>query len=126
MTLEGVSAEQLKTAVEDTKNRINDATLYFELKKRKLIRGNQSIDNIKTVLAMIKLHIPITAYSLLWVKGQPTKNSSSALSVLHQMGDKHLLVWKRSDNSERGSGNPFEWLPSPYLADLMAYIWKEK
>lgn len=122
--MSAVTFEQLKEAVEKTKNEIDDTVLYFELKKRKLIRGSQGLENVKTVIAMVKLHMPITAYSLKWAKN--SCSSEAALTVLHQLGDKKLLIWRRTDNAERGSGNPYEWIPSPYLADLMAYVWRRK
>lgn len=122
MTL-AVTPERLKEMLEETKNQIDDAALYFELKKRKLIRGNQSLENTKVILAMVKLHIPITAYSLNWATGR--KGTGSALSVLHTMGDKNLLLWKRQSNLDRGSGNPYEWIISPYLADLMSFVWRK-
>lgn len=113
---------KLKEIFEEKKRGIDEVKLYYEMRKKKLIRGSQSLDNIKTIIAMTECHIPITTHTFTWLTG---KSYGHSIATLHLLGDKNVLVWKRNLDKIPSSGEPFEWIISPFMADLMAFIHKE-
>lgn len=119
----GFTIEEIREEIRKNFDKIDDVKLFYELKKQKFIRGRKELRSIKTVMSLAKMGLPITSETYAWAAGI---SAASALSNLHSMGDKKMLVWERTCgmNIETKPGGPYRWILSPILANLIAFVWR--
>lgn len=101
LTLNDVKQLVLKEILKLDENRI-----YYELRKisHKLIIRPQTKEYVKACVALTNLGLPIKTEMVCLVLD---KNSESVRHSLHNLGDKHILVFKRTKRRN------LEWIIRP-------------
>ena len=88
--------KEIKQLVTREREKFPYHQVYFTLKKLKLRHlTKKTVKNFRTMLAMDSLGLPITTYTLDFMKKKSCQNTS--LSSLHNYGDRHLLILRRED-----------------------------
>lgn len=104
----GLTLDELKKRVFEEAEKIDDAKLYFclrRLKIRHLTPKLKSFHILKVLIAMRRLHVPINSHTIIWIFD---KDKTTIFGVLHNLGDKHLLILKRKEKM-------YEWVLNEHL-----------
>jgi hypothetical protein len=101
-----LAVEDVLALVKEKSEEVDEVKVYFTLRKMKLKHLKSStIEAVKYAVALTELGLPITVPLMTALLG---KVHESVLAQLHNLGDRHVLVLKRSD-----VGGPYEWTLSP-------------
>jgi hypothetical protein len=114
---QSLTMDEIFKLVHGEMEKIDDVKLFYELRKRQLKYFYHQRIYLKVVIALTKLHLPITSSMLSFIM---SKRSSLNIPSLHCLGDKHLLILKRV------IGRHYEWIASPLLLDLIKSIEKNE
>lgn len=118
MKTKSITLDELRNMIKNEIKKIDEVKLYFGLKKRKLIRMNTQLENIKLVIVLYKIKLPINSQVFMFFKGC---GYEGALSALHCLGDNNILVLKR-DLTDFRKGLPNEWCLSEYFIKILKEI----
>jgi len=126
-TNETLFTNDIRQIVITVMEQLDDTRIYFELRKAKMLNNSKSVANIKILLALAKVGIPITSGTFAWIKDC---QQTSAVTVLHNYGDKNILVWKRTgreklSRTQDARTTCYVWILSPYLQNLLAFCFKK-
>jgi hypothetical protein len=103
-----LAVEDVLALAKEKAEEVDEAKVYFTLRKMKLKHLTSStVEAVKYAVALTELGLPITAPLMTALLG---KVHESVLAQLHNLGDRHILVLKRSD-----VGRHYEWALSPVL-----------
>jgi hypothetical protein len=101
-----LTVEDVLALVKEKSEEVDEVKVYFTLQKMKLKHLKPStVEAAKYAVALTELGLPITAPLMTALLG---KVYESVLAQLHNLGDRHVLVLKRSDVEK-----PYEWMLSP-------------
>jgi hypothetical protein len=101
-----LAVEDVLALAREKAEEVDEAKVYFALRKMKLKHLTSStVEAVKYAVALTELGLPITAPLMTALL---RKVHVSVLAQLHNLGDKHILVLKRSDVGRR-----YEWVLSP-------------
>jgi hypothetical protein len=107
LTVEALTVDELLRRVRRRAKEIYPTPIIYALRKMRAGKAQRrQVEVLRHAVALAELGLPITAHLIANLCGI---SYSSALNVLHALGDKHVLVLKRKDYK----GGPFEWLLSP-------------
>jgi len=102
-----LTLDELKKRVFEEADKIDDAKLYFHLRRlriRYLVPSLKSFYVLKVLIAMRRLRLPINSNTITWL----FKDKSNIFTILHNLGDKHLLILKRKKRI-------YEWVLNEHL-----------
>jgi len=102
-----LTLEELKKRVFEEAEKIDDVKLYYrlkELKIRYISPRSTSFYVLKVIIALRRLRLPINSNVITWL----FKDKSNIFAVLHNLGDKHLLILKRKERI-------YEWILNEHL-----------
>jgi hypothetical protein len=107
LTVEALTVDELLRRVRRRAKEIYPTPIIYALQKMRAGKAQRrQVEVLRHAVALAELGLPITAHL---IANLCNISYSSALNVLHALGDKHVLVLKRKDYK----GGPFEWLLSP-------------
>jgi len=107
MELNSITPEELRKYVLKEAQKIDDWKLYFYLKGLKLKRltpHQRSFRILKYAIILHRLGLPISSDMISFIEGTDV----NIFNILHTLGDKHLLIFKRK------SGR-YEWMLNTQL-----------
>lgn len=111
MTTPEAIIEALKVTMEN----IDDVKLHFKLKQYRAKYMDRSKDLLKACIALDQLGLTITTA----ITSALTNHSFESMStMLHTLGDKHLIVLKRKAGYTK-KGYFYEWLLHPTFKALL-------
>jgi len=103
---EELTTEDVLALVHEKAREVDEVRVYYALRKMKLrFLTSEVVDVVKYAVTLTELGLPITAPLMTTLL---RKVHVSVLAQLHSLGDKHVLVLKRSDVGKR-----YEWVFSP-------------
>jgi hypothetical protein len=107
LTVEALTVDELLRRVRRRAKEIYPTPIIYALRKMRAGKAQRrQVEVLRHAVALAELGLPITVHL---IANLCNISYSSTLSVLHALGDKHVLVLKRKDYK----GGPFEWLLSP-------------
>ena len=98
--------KEIKQLVTREREKFPYHQVYFTLKKLKMRHlVKKTVENFRTMLALVSLGLPITTYTLDFMN--PTTCQNTSLYNLHNYGDRHLLTLRREHKKS------YRWELSP-------------
>jgi len=104
-----LNLQELREHVLKEAQKIDDWSLYWFLRSKNikyLLPTNKSFRLLKYAIILHRLGLPITSSLISFINGI---NSRNIIQALHQLGDKHLLIFKRKP------GKHYEWMLNTQL-----------
>jgi hypothetical protein len=103
-----VTEEEVIQLVRREMTKISRVRLVYTLRDSNLRVFTRSLDYILCVVALANLGLPINSYT---VSTTLKLDPSSAINVLHGLGDKGILTLKRKNEKK------YQWIIQPWFHD---------